>query len=150
MFSPASPANPSGTVLLLLPDSHSCPCYHTLSGISTNIGEALLAWTTGQWLDSGSCPSTRNNSVKRGWHCFFWQHCELCWLTHPLKNNLLTMRAAWPQGNLPFSKLAEKSCFLICPTEWKWRKTVRSLGVEVALLFLWPNSCGCWQNKSPK
>lgn len=57
------------------------------------------------------------------------------------------MGAAWPQGNLPFLKLAEKSCFLTCPTEWKWRKTARSLGVEVALLFLWPNSCGCWQNK---
>lgn len=35
-------------------------------------------------------------------------------------------------GAAPFLKLAEKSCFLTCPTEWKWRKTGRSLGVEVA------------------
>lgn len=45
------------------------------------------------------------------------------------------MGAAWPQGNLPFLKLAEKSCFLTWPTEWKWRKTGRSSGVEVAWLF---------------
>lgn len=57
------------------------------------------------------------------------------------------MCAAWPPGKLPLLKLAAKSCFLICPTEWKWGKTVQSLSVEVALLFLWPNSCGCWQNK---
>lgn len=60
----------------------------------------------------------------------------LTYVTQPFKSDLPTVYTAWPEEKLPLLKLAEKSCFPIFPTECERRKLVRSLGVEVALLFL--------------